>query len=90
MALPKEKPEELEGLIPALVTPGAAEALTVKVYRMVRTKNLEPVAALVECLTDYQTPIPEDVMLFQIEIAAREASDLAYIPEDIRNLLDAN
>jgi len=72
--------------IPLLLTPGAAEAIAVKAYRMARTKSLEPIRAIEDCLTGYQPPVPEDVLEFQMAIAIREATDLAFVPESLRKL----
>jgi len=83
--LPKEIPESLTGMIPELVTPGAAESIAIKVYRQVKTKGLNAVDALRDCLDEYQNPIPPDVMAFQIDLAVREASDLDFVPESFRN-----
>jgi SpoVK/Ycf46/Vps4 family AAA+-type ATPase len=82
--LPKECPEGILPLIPELVTPGAAESIAIKVYRQVRTENVDAVEALRDCLDEYQNPVPEDVMDFQIGIAVREASDLDFVPEVFR------
>ena len=84
--LPGELPEQLAGMMPDLVTPGAAESLAIKVYRQVKTQSLEPLAALHDCLEDYQNPVPADVMDFQIGLAVREASDLDFVPEVFRSL----
>jgi hypothetical protein len=70
----------LEPRMPLLLTPGAAEALVVKAYRRVRTENLDPRAALDACLVGYQNPVPADVLAFQMRIAIREATDLAFVP----------
>jgi hypothetical protein len=70
----------LEPRMPLLLTPGAAEALVVKAYRRVRTENLAPLAALDACLVGYQNPVPADVLAFQMRIAIREATDLAFVP----------
>jgi SpoVK/Ycf46/Vps4 family AAA+-type ATPase len=70
----------LESRMPLLLTPGAAEALVVKAYRRVRTEKLEPRAALEACLVGYQNPVPADVLAFQMRIAIREATDLAFVP----------
>lgn len=78
---------ELEPLIPSLLTPGAAEALAVKVYRLVRTESHRPAEALKECLSDYQNPVPPEVMNFQIKLAVQEASDLDFIPSYFRSYL---
>lgn len=84
LTLPKEMPEQLAGMMPDLVTPGAAESLAIKVYRQVKTQSMEPLAALQDCLEDYQNPVPADIMEFQIGLAVREASDLDFVPEVFR------
>jgi len=73
-----------EQLVPLLLTPGAAEALAVKIYRLVRTSKVDPVFALRTCLTDYQNPVPLDTMEFQIRLAVNEASDLEFVPSMFR------
>lgn len=83
--LPKKPAAAWAELIPAHLTPGAAEALAVKVYRLTKTKDLTPTEALVEILTDYQSPIPQDVLDFQIGLAAREASDIGFVPDVFRS-----
>jgi SpoVK/Ycf46/Vps4 family AAA+-type ATPase len=77
--------KELEPLIPNLVTPGAAEALSIKVYRLSRIEKLEPVEALKRCLADYQNPVAPEVLAAQIELAIREASDLDFVPQSLRH-----
>ena len=79
----------LQKLIPTLLTPGAAEALAVKIYRTSKTQDCSPLDALRAALDGYQNPVPLDVMNFQIAIAAREASDGAFVPECFRGLRDA-
>jgi hypothetical protein len=74
--------------LPILLTPGAAEALAVKVYRRHRTASLEPLAALAACLDGYQAPVPRDVLEFQMRIAIREATDMAFVPPALRSLGD--
>jgi len=74
--------------LPTLLTPGAAEALAVKVYRRVRTSELAPLAALAACLEGYQPPVPRDVLDFQMRIAIREATDMAFVPPSLRPLGD--
>src|SRR5215469_1654022 len=74
----------LESCIPALLTPGAAEALVMKVYRQVRTSTSSPEDVFRECLTEYQNPIVPDVMEFQIQIAVSEASALEFVPQIFR------
>ncbi len=77
----------LEGMIPELLTPGAAEALAVKAYRLARTRPAEAGVALAACLRGYQLPVPRDVMVFQMHLAVREASDLEFVPQAVRDLL---
>ncbi|SDH32303.1 ATPase family associated with various cellular activities (AAA) [Pseudomonas benzenivorans] len=72
--------------LPLLLTPGAAEALAVKVYRQVRTAGLQPLAALQQCLQGYQPPVSEQVLRLQMGIAIREATDMAFVPESLRHL----
>ena len=82
--LPKTCPAEVKEFIPELVTPGAAESIAIKVYRLVKTKKLSPAEALRDCLDEYQNPIPADVMEFQISLASRESSDLDFVPKRFR------
>lgn len=76
----------IESSIPTLLTPGAAEAIAVKIYRSVQTDALAPIDALRATLDGYQNPVPHDVMQFQIGLAAREASDGDFVPEAFRHL----
>ncbi len=71
---------------PPLLTPGAAEALAVKAYRLVRTSALAPLEAVRRCLDGYQGPVPPDVMEFQMRLAVREATDLAFVAPAFRHL----
>ena len=84
--LPKEALSELKPLIPKLVTPGAAESLAIKVYRLIKTRGLEPVAALKDCLDEYQNPVPAEILQAQIRMAVEEASDLSFVPEIFRDI----
>ncbi|MBA3708536.1 MAG: ATP-binding protein [Planctomycetes bacterium] len=76
----------LQPLMPIMVTPGAAEALAVKAYRLVRTAKLSAAEALKECLTGYQNPVPKATMEFQIGLAVDEATDLDFVPASLRSL----
>lgn len=94
--------ESLRDRMPLWLTPGAAEALAVKVYRRVAVggsgagkggagagtvnQAVTPIVALREALDDYQNPVPREVMEFQIGLAVREASDLEFVPEGMREL----
>ena len=82
--IPKDALEEVRDLIPDLVTPGAAESLAIKVYRLIKTKGLDPIGALKDCLDEYQNPVPAEILNFQIGLAVSEASDLSFVPERFR------
>jgi hypothetical protein len=86
LAIPAEAHSEVESLMPVLLTPGAAEALAVKIYRTVRTASLAPLQALRSALEGYRHPVAPEVMRFQIEIAVQEASDPSFVPEAFRDL----
>lgn len=74
----------LETSLPVLLTPGAAEALSIKVYRQSRVEKLSPLEALQRSLADYQNPVAAEIIAAQIELAIREASDLDFVPEVLR------
>jgi SpoVK/Ycf46/Vps4 family AAA+-type ATPase len=76
--------EDLRSIIPDRLTPGAAEALAVKAYRLIRTESLPPFEALRRCLEDYRPAIPPEVMELQIQLALDEASDASFIPPSMR------
>jgi len=44
---------------------------------------------LPDCLTEYQNPIAPEVMEFQIQIAANEASALEFVPQVFRRKLSS-
>jgi hypothetical protein len=82
--LGNESAQALEACMPTLLTPGAAEALAMKIYRLARTAGRPPADVVRESLRDYQNPVPLDVMETQIRLAAREASDLDFVPACFR------
>lgn len=84
LQLPEAPPEVVRDLLPGLVTPGTAESIAIKIYRLVKTRGVDSVEALRDCLDEYQNPIPKDVMDFQIGLAVREASDLDFVPQVFR------
>jgi hypothetical protein len=84
LAIKEDSFPSLQSCIPSLLTPGAAEALVMKVYRQVRTSSSSLDEVLLECLTEYQNPIAPEVMQFQIQIAASEASALEFVPQMFR------
>jgi SpoVK/Ycf46/Vps4 family AAA+-type ATPase len=75
---------EIEPLLPGLLTPGAADALAVKIYRVAKLEGLGPVAAVRRCLEGYQHPVPMAVLEAQIRLAVAEASDMEFVPEVFR------
>ena len=75
----------LEPILPLLLTPGAAETLAVKVYRLVRTGGSTPLNTLRNCLIEYQNPVSVDTLEFQIRLAVAEASDLEFVPATFRS-----
>jgi len=78
--LPPDRFESLEAFMPLLLTPGAAEALAVKIYRLVRTSDRKLDEVMLASLREYQNPVASDVMQFQIRLAVAEASDLEFVP----------
>ncbi len=82
--LAKESFDSLQPLIPQWLTPGAAESLAVKIYRLVKTKGIPAEEAAAACLKDYQPPVATSIMKFQIDLAITEASDLAFVPASLR------
>ncbi len=70
-----------EATMPLLLTPGAAETLAVKVYRLARTKECKPVDALRMALQDYRNPVAAEIMDFQIQLAIEESTDPGFVPE---------
>jgi SpoVK/Ycf46/Vps4 family AAA+-type ATPase len=86
MQISAEDMQKIEPQLPTLLTPGAAEALVVKAYRVARTENVPGGLALARCLEGYQNPVPEDVLEAQMRLAVREASDLSFVPEAFRHL----
>jgi len=67
-------------LIPTRLTPGAAESLAVKIYRLVRTERRPVAEALRLSLEQYRPAVPPDVMESQIQLALGEASDASFVP----------
>jgi AAA+ superfamily predicted ATPase len=82
--------EELSRIetLPELLTPGAAESLVVKVYRLVRTERVAADVAVRQCLASYQSPVPLDVLELQMRTAIREATDLSFVPDALHYLAE--
>jgi hypothetical protein len=86
LAISPDELQQMEPQLPLMLTPGAAEALVVKAYRVARTQDVAGGAALAGCLGAYQNPVPEDVLEKQMRLAVREATDLSFVPESLRHL----
>ena len=89
LQMPLEDLASLQDRIPRLLTPGAAEALVVKTYRVASTSQLPAVQALQVSLEGYQGAVPQDVLELQIRLAVREATDLAFVPAELRHFAEA-
>ncbi len=76
--------DRLRSSLPQLLTPGAAEALVVKAYRLARTEGVHAAEALARSLEGYQGAVPQDVLELQIRLAIREATDLTFVPKELR------
>jgi hypothetical protein len=74
----------LESRVPSLLTPGAAEALVMNIYRKVRTSEASVEQVVSTLLAEYQSPIAADVMNFQIRLAAAEATAIEFVPIPFR------
>jgi len=85
LVIPEANFPSLESKIPGLLTPGAAEALVMKIYRQVRTTSSSIEEVLSTALAEYQNPIAPEVMAFQIQLAASEATALEFVPQLFRN-----
>lgn len=85
LTLNEEDYRSVEGALPLMLTPGSAETLAVKIYRISRTENKSPGEALRASLRDYQNPVPLDALQFQISLAVQEASDLEFVPSVFRS-----
>jgi ATPase family associated with various cellular activities (AAA) len=84
LEIPQDSFASLESHLPLLLTPGAAETLAVKIYRLARTTSCAPLEALRNSLTDYQNPVPLETLEAQIRLAVAEASDLEFVPAQFR------
>jgi hypothetical protein len=84
LIIPESLFSSLESTIPSLLTPGAAEALVMNIYRHVRTSDSPIEDVLCTALADYQSPIASEVMDHQIQLAANEATAVEFIPLNFR------
>ena len=72
--------------VPIMLTPGAAEAVAVRAYRLSRTRSLAGEAALIAALDGWRPPVPPAVLEEQMRLAIREATDIAVVPEAFRGM----
>jgi hypothetical protein len=70
--------------VPDLLTPGAAETIIVKAYRVMQTAHISAMEALDRSLAQYQSPVALDILEAQIKLAIRETSDMEFVPPKIR------
>lgn len=75
--------EALLPLVPQWLTPGAAEALAVKAYRLTKTGTPDPAEALRASLHGYRPPVDPAIIRAQMQIAAEEATDADFIPPEV-------
>jgi len=78
---------EVESTLPTLLTPGAAEAIAVKTYRIWKTSDLDQLESLKQCLASYRPPVSLDVLKFQMRIAAAEATDSSMVPTEVHSII---
>lgn len=78
---------DLESLVPNLLTPGAAEAIAVKVFRAVKAQGLVAEEALKSVLTGYLPPIDPEILRHQMNLAASESTEPAFIDKEVRAIL---
>ncbi len=73
--------------IPQFLTPGAAEALVVKIYRLHKGKGMSPEAALRKSIDRYHPPVSLEVLKSQTKIAVKEATEPDFIPAAIQGFI---
>ncbi|MDP0490069.1 MAG: AAA family ATPase [Verrucomicrobiota bacterium JB023] len=83
----KEEYEDLKSWIPDLLTPGAAEAIAVKVFRRVKSQNERPEIALKKSLDGYLPPVSYKIIRQQMKIAADESTEPGFINDRVKSLL---
>jgi hypothetical protein len=86
LSLSENDYRQVESSLPIFLTPGSAEALAVKIYRIAKTQNRNAGEALRVSLVDYQNPVPLEALKYQIALAVKEASDWEFVPGKFRDL----
>ncbi len=69
--------------IPGLLTPGAAEALSVKAYRLYQLGGLTAYEALSQALGEYRPAVSPAVIRHQMSLAAEESTEKKFIPDQV-------
>ena len=85
--VPDEGQEQLEALIPPLLTPGAAEALSVKANRMFQLRGVSVLEAIMKSLEEYRPAVNPDIIREQMTLAAEEATEKLFIPDGVTQYL---
>lgn len=84
LCLPSDCPGTLANKLPRLLTPGGAENIAVKTFRIVKTTSIELQEALNRVLEGYQPPISDAIVRHQIDLAIAESSDPSFVPAEFR------
>ncbi|MDB9742025.1 AAA family ATPase, partial [Akkermansiaceae bacterium] len=87
LIIEKDALDGLRGKLPKLLTPGAAEALAVQLFRVHKTSNLEVMPALEKCLEVYRPPVKIEILKAQMQLAVEEATDASMIPDEVTEIL---
>jgi len=69
--------------IPELLTPGAAEALSVKAFRLFKLGKLEAHEAIMKILEDYRPAVSPAIIRHQMNLAAEESTEKKFIPDEV-------
>ncbi len=77
------KEDDLLPHIPELLTPGAAEALSVKAYRLFKLGKITEVEAITQAFSQYRPAISPAVIKEQMRLAAEEATEKSFIPDEV-------
>jgi len=83
LKVPDEGRDEMKALIPPLLTPGAAEALSVKANRMFQLGGVSEKEAIIKSLKEYRPAVNPDIIREQMTLAAEEATEKLFIPDAV-------
>ena len=82
LELPEEAPSKMLEYVPELLTPGAAEALSVKAYRLFKLGGVTVEEAILKSLEEYRPAVSLDIIREQMKLAADEATEKLFIPDE--------